>query len=153
MSALAGSKVLLSWQEDFNVGIEGVDAQHQRLLVLINGLWDATVRGTSGPQLLTHVDELARYTRYHFADEEQAMQGADYPQLAAHRRAHQGFVARIAAEREKVMADGYVTLDLVRFLQEWLVNHIAVEDKHYAAYVLGNAQRMSFFSRLLRRFA
>lgn len=152
-SAVAASRQLLSWQDGFNVGIDSVDDQHRRLLVLINGLWDATVRDASVAQLLTHVDELERYTRYHFADEENAMKAAGYPNLTEHCKAHQGFIARIAAEREKVMKDGYVTLDLVRFLQNWLLEHIAVKDKHYATFVLESSQRTSFFSRLLRRFA
>lgn len=153
MSSAAGNKVLLAWRNEFNLGIDSVDEQHQRLLDLINGLWDATVRGLPAAQLLSHVAELERYTVYHFTDEEGAMRAAGYPRLDAHCKAHQGFVQRISDEKKRVLTEGNITLDLVRFLQEWLLNHIAVQDKHYASYVLESQQRISFFSRLLRRFA
>lgn len=153
MNTTAGSNVLLTWRTEFDVGIDGVDEQHRKLVALINGLWDATVRGAPVALLMKHLDELERYTGYHFADEEEAMSAAGYPQLAEHRKAHQGFVERVASERQKALRDGYVTLNLVRFLQDWLLQHIAVQDKHYAGFVLESGQRMSFFSRLLRRFA
>lgn len=153
MNATVSDKVLLRWQENFNVGIDGIDEQHRKLLDLINGLWNATVRGASAVELLAHVDELERYTGYHFSDEEQAMQAARYPQLAEHCKAHRAFVQRIASEKQKVCRDGYVTLDLVRFLQDWLLQHIAVQDKHYASFVSESGERLTFFTRLLRRFA
>lgn len=153
MNALAGEKVLVRWQEDFSVGIEGVDDQHRKLLDLINGLWDAIVRGAGNGELLALVDELDRYTGYHFSDEEVAMRVAGYPQLVEHSLAHRGFVERIGRERERLQQGGHASLDLVRFLQDWLLQHIAVQDKHYAAFVMESSARLSFFARLLRRFA
>jgi hemerythrin len=153
MSAVAGRNVLLSWQDDFNVGINAVDDQHRRLVELINVLWEATIYGASVETLLKHIDELERYTGYHFADEEAAMAAAGYPDLESHRDAHKGFIMRVAKERHRVVQNGYVALDLVRFLQEWLIEHIAGLDKRYAQYVLSSSERATFFSRLLRRFS
>lgn len=153
MNAVGKERVLVGWQDEFSVGIDGVDAQHRLLLDLINRLWDATVCGAPAVDLLRLIDDLERYTGYHFADEEDAMHAAGYPGLAAHCRAHQSFVRRVAGERQRVCRDGYVTLDLVRFLQDWLIQHIAVQDKHYAAFVNDGGERLSFFNRLLRRFA
>lgn len=153
MSTTVSGRVLVRWQDEFSVGIDAIDDQHKKLLALINALWDATVSGAPIDQLLAHLDELERYTGYHFSDEENAMRAAGYPGMDEHCRAHRNFIERIAAEKQQIGKSGYVSLDLVRFLQDWLLRHIAVQDKHYATHVLQGGERLSFFTRLLRRFS
>ena len=98
------------------------------------------------------LDELERYTVTHFTAEEAFMRSHGYSNFEAHKKQHDQFISRVRSERQSIEAGGPVSLDMINFLKDWLINHILVQDKAYAAEfknkklgVLGG-----FFSRLLR---
>lgn len=145
-------RTLVTWDESYSLELPEIDAQHRTLLELINSLWQAIVTQTSAEQLLPHVEALERYTLTHFAEEEQFMLASNYPRLEEHRAAHRSFVQRIADEKTVVLDGGFIRLDLVRFLNEWLVKHILVVDKDYATFVKQSERPPSLLGRFFRKF-
>lgn len=145
------SKALVEWTSKYELGLPEIDSQHRTLVCCLNRLWDATVRHAPASELLGCVDELESYVRCHFRDEEEGMRQSNYPERLAHEKAHQRFSERIFRERVNLQADGYVTLDLIRFLHHWLLNHINVEDRHYADHVKARAGSSSLLARFLGR--
>jgi hemerythrin len=77
------------------------------------------------------------YVKYHFAAEEKLLEQVKYPDLALHKKEHESFVKKVL-EGVKEFEEGkkFIPNVFVRYLKEWVLAHIAVEDKKYAEYIL-----------------
>ncbi len=122
---------LLIWQDDLNTGIDIIDAQHQRIVEMINRL-HVTNRTMERIAVGEVIDELVDYTLSHFAFEEELMEEAGYPFCAAHKRVHEVFTKRVAEYRMRFQAGEDIVDDLRSLLSRWLFNHIRSDDKAYA---------------------
>lgn len=125
---------LVGWKDEFSIGLQEIDEQHQALFELINRLWTAIVKQASTEEILKIVMDLERYTLSHFTAEETFMRVSEYPGFPQHKKEHEEFVARIAKERQSVTGGKTISLDLIQFLKDWLINHILVSDKDYAGF-------------------
>lgn len=127
---------LIDWSDAIAVGIPEIDAQHRRLVDLLNALHAVSAGGNHG-QTARILRELTDYTVTHFAYEERLLEAVGYPDLAAHRASHAALVARVGDITARFEA-GRTKLDaeLFTFLRSWLNGHIRGTDRHYAAYVL-----------------
>jgi hemerythrin len=127
------------WDDRYSVGIPLIDDQHKKLIELTNGLYDACREGTGAAE--THFQEAIRgtvdYVKYHFAAEEKLLENVRYPDFAAHKKEHESFVIKVL-EDVKNFEEGkkFVPNVFVRYLKDWILAHIAVEDKKYADYIL-----------------
>jgi len=111
-----------------------IDEQHRKLVGLMNDLYRA-MREKKGREVLEGIlDELVDYTLVHFGVEERYMTEFDYPGLVAHKAAHKKFADRVVDfHREFRAGQGNVTVELMRFLKDWLAEHIQKTDKAYSA--------------------
>lgn len=123
---------LVVWSDDFNLGMPEIDAQHKVLIDLINQVWVAVVKKPNREESIRILEELEKYTVTHFTAEEIFMIEMGYQNFPEHKDGHEQFVARIAQEKAAIVAGKPVTLDILRFLKDWLINHILVSDKAYA---------------------
>ena len=147
------ANALIVWEQKFSLGLDEIDEQHQSLVGIINRIWASIIEKSEKSVVFSLIEELERYTLAHFAAEETFMRVTDYPQLGRHKQEHQDFIARIAEEKERAMAVGSLSLDLMYFLRDWLVDHILASDKHYAEFThRAKAERGSIIGRLFRRF-
>lgn len=147
------SAALLEWETRYSIGLEEIDDQHRTLLETINKIWVSIVQKSERAVVLGLVEELERYTIAHFAAEETFMRVANYPFFAEHKKEHQHFIARVAEEKRRAIETGTLSLDLMHFLRDWLIEHILVSDKKYADYLSKGPQKEKsllgrFFSRL-----
>ncbi len=128
---------LLSWGPNLMVGFKPIDDQHEKLVSLVNAL-DAGVRAGYSLNILGSVlDELIRYTREHFTFEEGLMDTYRIPGMEQHKRAHAELTAEVVAYRDKfVNGGGNAAMPLLRFLRDWLENHILKTDKDLAAQLI-----------------
>lgn len=123
---------ILTWNDQFILGIASIDQQHQRLVDIINQLDEAVAVGGEPQAILELTDALIDYTSYHFTHEEALMRQAGYnrTEYARHKLQHDQFVARVVLERENAATDpDAVSAELLEFLVEWLSEHILVSDK------------------------
>jgi len=146
------AKNLIAWDGVYSVGMSEIDEQHKVLFDIINTLWDAVIRRQDGAEVLSTIEELERYTITHFTAEETFMRAHGFSGFAEHKQQHLAFIERMRQERQAVENGAKVSLDLINFLKDWLIEHILVKDKAYAAELqpkktggLGG-----FFSRLFR---
>lgn len=142
---------LVGWSHDYSLGLDEIDAQHKSLFEIINKTWQAIVDRADREHILQLVEELEVYTLAHFVAEETFMRVTEFPEFDAHKQAHQRFIARIAAEKVAIIAGGHLTLDLMHFLRDWLVDHILVSDKAYADFTRRN-KGGSILGRFFKRF-
>jgi hemerythrin len=130
---------VIEWSEDLSVGVPVLDGHHQRLLGLLNQLYEV-IRRRDADDVIGHVlDALERYTVYHFAEEERLMEAAGYPDLAAHRNTHRiltGHVQQMMGEH-RGNPGAFIAAELFEFLSDWLIHHIKSEDMAYREHLAG----------------
>lgn len=124
------------WNEAMSVGHPALDFDHQRLIGIINRLWDADSFGNR--QIIEFIlDDLVNYTEFHFKREEEIIEQCGYPELDRHRRIHQGICRRIEEIRWEYFQGIRDELmnDILNFLTNWLKTHILEEDMGYSGYL------------------
>ncbi len=144
---------LIAWDDAYSIGMSEIDDQHQVLFDIINHLWEEVVSRSKGDKVLRTIEELEHYTMTHFTAEESFMRSHNYSNFDTHKKQHDGFIGRLRQERDAVEAGATVSLDMINFLKDWLINHIMVQDKTYAAEFKPKklADNLGgFFSRLFR---
>lgn len=127
---------LLVWSNDLSVGINSIDTQHKLLISLINELHTAMKSRRSQNELLSIIDNLKNYTVTHFGYEEELFATHGYPDTVAHKEQHRKFVAEVV-EFEVGVRSGKltVTMDVMKFLKDWLTHHIKGTDKQYSTFL------------------
>jgi hemerythrin-like metal-binding protein len=125
-----------NWSPAYSVGVTTMDEQHKRFFVLINELHQALKQARGADVLGGILNELARYTEYHFSAEEAAMEAGRYPDLARHKEYHNQFIGKVAEfQRRFNSGDRSILFDAMNAVKDWLVHHIQNVDKKYAPYM------------------
>lgn len=126
----------LDWTDRLSVNVPTIDEQHQELVRLINKLHDAMTQGQGNTVLGGIVDGLIEYAQIHFRTEERYFEASDYPDVTAHKRLHEDFVAK-AMEFKQGFDEGrlMLSLDVMDFLSDWLVKHIQGTDRTYVPFL------------------
>ena len=84
----------------------------------------------------TILTELVDYTVQHFGYEEREMRNRRYPQAEAHLEAHRKLVDEVSAFKHKFdSGKAAISVELMGFIRDWLVNHILKVDKALARYL------------------
>ncbi len=129
---------LIEWSEELSTGIQEVDNQHQRLVGIINELHMAMLDRREKQAMSRIFTELVDYTKTHFAFEEELFERHGYPAEAAHKLQHQHLAQKVIDLKEEFDAGNTaVTLEVMRFLRDWLADHIIGSDKRYAPFLIG----------------
>ena len=122
---------LIEWNNNYSVSVGEMDSQHKKLIALINNLHEAMKTGKAKDIMGGILNELVNYTKNHFADEEKYMQKINFAELDKQKEAHAAFIKKIS-EAQKGHAEGKtISLDIMNFLNKWLVEHIVNMDKKY----------------------
>ena len=80
---------------------------------------------------------LSDYVIVHFRDEESLLERVGYPALAAHKKLHDEFRARLAKlyANASGMALDAIAEQVRLLINEWLAKHIMVADREYAKFL------------------
>jgi hemerythrin-like metal-binding protein len=128
---------LIEWSAELSTGIEEVDNQHQRLVDIINELHIAMLDRREKQVMSKIFTELVNYTKTHFAFEEELFERHGYPAEEAHKLQHQQLAQKVIDLKEEFDAGNTaVTLEVMRFLRDWLADHIIGSDKRYAPFLI-----------------
>ncbi|MCB1316652.1 MAG: hemerythrin family protein, partial [Leptospiraceae bacterium] len=88
------------------------------------------------------------YIKEHFSTEEKIMRHFDYEHIEEHRKQHRHFVQFVQNRNEQYKAgDEKAIFGLLHDLKEWLITHIAVEDKKLFFYFHNRRPEVLAFSR------
>ena len=121
----------IQWIEEYNTGIDEIDAQHKQLVGYINELHDVIKSGSEKKALAGVLSKLIDYTEYHFSFEEGLLDNLDYAGLPAHRERHQEFIELIEGLVEDLdHGKSNIGDMLMTFLRNWLSKHILIDDMH-----------------------
>ncbi len=127
----------LHWTEAMSVGVGALDSDHRCMVRIINLLDGITKRDEARRTILTVLDTLKLYGRFHFRREEKVMQAVGFPGAAFHSAEHQGFARYIDALRRRYAdtSDPKLAQELLQYLGGWLQHHILIQDMAYKPYV------------------
>ena len=143
---------IIDWNDRLKLGIVIVDRQHERLVELTNNLHLACLRSpdTANRFFITATHEAVEYVNYHFTTEEKLMIFLKYPGYQRHRTEHQSFVKEVLRQSSMFTTGrNFIPNRFVQFLKEWVLSHIAVEDKAMVDYIL----RLKHHDKLLQIFS
>lgn len=126
----------LAWEDHFSVGLAEMDHQHKKLIEIANALYDSMKAGNSKEILSQVFNELVEYTKYHFTAEEALMDKYQFPELANHRTQHAELARQVIDYQAKFQQGAlFISIDVMNFLKDWLVNHILQMDQKYGQYI------------------
>jgi hemerythrin len=130
-------KIAVQWQDSYSVGIKLIDDQHRELVRMTGELAEAVEKGGSEAEVLFMkvIQGAVKYVKTHFTTEEIIMERFKFPEYLAHKKEHEDFVAEVLKD-VKSFEEGrkFVPLEFTRFLQNWILGHIAGSDRKYAGY-------------------
>ncbi|MDR2101980.1 MAG: bacteriohemerythrin [Treponema sp.] len=128
----------VEWEDRYALGIPLIDEQHKKLVEMTNELYRGCLRGGDEARdyFMKTVRGTVDYVKYHFAAEEKILENIKYPGFTEHKREHEGFVKQVVDE-VKNFQEGkkFVPNLFVRYLRDWILTHIAVQDKQYADFI------------------
>ena len=119
----------IEWMDEFELGIDEVDADHRALIELINGLTDA-LNTDSGDDDIKHLlTEIHTRIGDHFAEEERIMRETGYAAYDAHKADHErllGVILNMIDDYREVYA---LAPDLLGIrIENWFMVHFRTHD-------------------------
>lgn len=129
---------LMDWSPGFSVNVKQFDEQHKKLVAMVNQLHEAMKVGKGGEVLGPILNSLISYTASHFADEERLMQQHGYPDLVKHKAEHDKLTKQVLdLQKQYQTTKSALSMSVMSFLRDWLINHIQGEDKKYGPFLNG----------------
>lgn len=126
----------IQWNASFSVGSPVLDADHRKLIDILNQIYDAWQDHSSPAELGLLFDQLMDYTNGHFSREEAKLASRGYSDLVRHHAAHERLRELVMAFRSRHLAGQQpdkLTEDMAKFLKSWLLDHILEEDMRYSS--------------------
>jgi hemerythrin len=121
---------LLVWNRLGSIGVRAMDDQHGVLMDTLADLRLALVQGAGRDRVRKEMRRLVEFTRMHFDSEERLLEQQGFPELAAHRDAHErllGLVCEVAKRAEHT--DGAEMLAAAGVLRGWYTEHVEQLDR------------------------
>ena len=126
----------LAWDASYSIGEATLDAQHRGLLELIADFIARIEAGEAEAAGHEIMPRLADYADEHFRAEETLFREYGFPDGGTHVLQHEDFRRIVATLGMAVEAGrGRAVLELCRFLQDWLTEHILGEDKSFGIWL------------------
>lgn len=138
---------MITWTDEYSVGIQEIDEQHKCIVNYINELYVA-LAGGNRDAIVDVVQKMVEYTKIHFAVEESLMRVFNYSEYVEHKAIHDNIIQRVLQYQGRVMAgDSAVGMELISFLKDWLFDHIIGVDKRYADTFIKAGAKTSWFKK------
>ncbi len=131
--------ILMEWKSGYSVEIDEIDKQHQVLVNTINELYTAMKTGQGKDAMEKILTALSDYTVEHFATEEKYMTQWHFVGYEAHKEEHEKFIVKVSDFIEGFKNGKLLlSLEILNFLKEWLIYHIAGTDQKYVEFFHGH---------------
>jgi hemerythrin len=143
--------ILVEWDDRYSVNIQLIDDQHKELINMTNSLYKGCLSGDEAARsyFMETIRGTVDYVKYHFSAEEKMLENVKYPDIVQHKREHESFIKQILEDVEKFQeGKKFVPNVFVRFLKDWILTHIAVQDKKYSEYIFGLKKKGLLDSRI-----
>jgi hemerythrin-like metal-binding protein len=127
---------LITWKEQFKIGVREIDEQHRHLLDIINQIIASIEKKNEWQTTSSIIDSLINYAYNHFATEERYMLENKYPELVWHVGLHLEFIRKVFAMSEEVTLKGVeLQREMLSYVTSWYTNHVLGVDRKYMQYL------------------
>jgi hemerythrin len=127
---------LIQWNETFSVNIKEMDAQHQKLIEIINRLHEAMRTGKGNQEINSVIEQMINYSQHHFQEEEKLMAAQNYSGYLHQKAEHLAFIRKVNEFKQKAdLGQVALSISVSSYLNDWLTRHILIEDKKYSQYL------------------
>lgn len=129
------------WKERYNLNIEEIDKQHKKLMEIGKRAYEIAIIDDEYDrydEIMTILDELLEYTKYHFEYEENMLKEYKYEHIHAQEEEHEYYIYKInqVSSREDIDDNQRkIILEIIDFLSQWISSHIMLEDRKYAIFL------------------
>jgi hemerythrin len=125
---------LIKWKDEYLIGIQQIDKQHQELFNITNNAYDLLKDEfitDKYDRIINIIVRLKQYTIFHFKTEEEYMQSINYKRFFAQKIEHDEFIKKINDVKfnDIDVNQGRYLTDLLEFVIDWISNHILSSDK------------------------
>ena len=126
----------IQWSEEFSVGVEELDQQHQQLVKMLNRLVSThETTDTHSETISDMLQEMTRYAQKHFKTEENLMRANGYPGLEEQIKEHRAYRKKtIDFSTATMLGIEAVPEILLAYLFDWWTHHILNEDMKYKSF-------------------
>lgn len=124
----------LTWSEDLAVGNNLIDGDHRKLIDMANRLHEVMQEGRGKDVLGKVLNNLIVYTQEHFKREEELMRKLRFDGLDDHKHEHEKLLEQVLDMQQKFERGAVsLSIQMLHFLRDWLIDHIGESDKKLAA--------------------
>jgi hemerythrin-like metal-binding protein len=128
---------LLLWTPRIQVNIEEIDDQHKKLFELANIFYNKLYTSSPDVEILESINELTIFSINHFKIEEKLLAKYNIPNSDKHKKEHSDFINELAKLNSKIIKnDLLISVDLIDFLRNSIINHIFTIDREMACYII-----------------
>lgn len=125
----------VEWCDQYYIGNDRIDREHQAMFELVNSLQRAIDGGESIAALESMLEVMAQHTIAHFQHEESLMRSHSYPGYARHKQCHDRLIQKITKLIQEFQQGEAIAMQgLTDFLGDWLKHHIKGEDQKMIAF-------------------
>lgn len=127
---------MVSWKDEYSVGIDELDDQHKSLFELLDKL-TAAIEEKDRLSLGYIITSLEVYAVFHFTSEEHLLAKYGYAGLGKQEKEHSDFKGTVA-KFKAAMSDGdkiKLAGEIHDYLHDWLVGHIIDLDMKYSPFL------------------
>ncbi|MDX2470686.1 MAG: bacteriohemerythrin [SAR324 cluster bacterium] len=126
----------MTWTEELSVNIKEMDDQHINLVAHINDVHESIVEEDPRQGMIKKMDALIDYCKFHFKEEETALEAKKYPNIATQKRQHKIYIQQLEDYKNILDPENLSELiSVISALQTWILEHILVHDKGYSAHM------------------
>ena len=128
---------IVSWKNEYSVGVDDIDSQHKKLIDLLDRLDTSIQKGNDDSITGDIIKELVAYTQTHFKAEEKLMAEIHYADIERHKSLHWNFILEVKGLLVRLKkGKNNEPKDLLKFLVHWIICHIGEEDKRVGDAIL-----------------
>lgn len=125
------AEALITWSDDFLIGVEELDYEHRKLVEDINRLHDELSTQKDRARVETILGEIHGRLSAHFALEEHWMKEHDFVGFPTHKQDHDELLddyVAFMARYENEPGEGWSDV-IEGYLDKWIVGHILKTDR------------------------
>ena len=125
---------MIQWTEEYRVGVDFIDEQHQKLFEIAGRAFDLMKDDFAldkYDKIVEIIGELKDYTKFHFEAEEAYMEEIGYPKIFSHKVKHEELINELNGidfEQVDMNQDEYI-VSLLELVVNWIDKHIKQVDQ------------------------
>ena len=127
---------LLSWSNQYLIGDDLIDAEHEELFRLVNDFHTRWLEAHDRQAIARVFNQLIVYAETHFRHEETIMAEHGFSKLAEHKQVHEAMIETIfQLHRSYMEENAHLQVNTMKFVKSWLIDHILENDYRFRDFL------------------